>query len=186
MDGRKDPNYSDRRRFAARRGVCAGIAVLLDGAERTAVEDRLLSRCVALAVQTSRRMEVVSVSAAFRRVDGRDCRVPDAAVRRERLCGRNARRDGSGPCGAVFRVCGAVPAADRTDAFAYAPGPFDAYEDCDPPCFAYVPAGRTDRQRESAERTDHWASGRPDRPLGRPSAYAGTVYEAVRQRRSVR
>ena len=186
MDGRADPYPSDRRRFAARRDLRADIAVLLDGAERTAGEDHMFSRCVAPAVQTSRRMEIAAISAAFRRVDGRYCHVPDTAVRRERLCGRNADRNGPDPRSAVIRVCDAVPAADRTYAFVYAPGPFDAYGGRDPPCFAYVPAGRTDRQRESSQRTDHWASGRPDRPRGRPSAYAGTVYEAVRQRRSVR
>ena len=131
-------------------------------------------------------MEIAAVSAAVRGTDGRDRHVPDTAVRRERLCGRNAHRDGSDPRGAVFRVCGAVPAADRPDDPAYAPEPFDAYGDRNTPRFAYIPAGRIDRQRQSSQRTDHRTSGRADRPRGRPSASAGTVCEAVRQRRSVR
>lgn len=141
---------------------------------------------VASAVQTRRRMAVAAVSGVVRDADGRDGDVSDAAVRRQRLCRRNADRDGPDSRRAVFGVCCAVPAADRPDAFANASDPFFAYGDRDPPCDAHIPIGRFDRQRQSSQRTDHGAPGDPDRQDGRSTSFAGAVYQAVRHRSSLR
>ena len=131
-------------------------------------------------------MEIAAVSAVVRGADGRGCHVFDAAVRRERLCGRNACRDGSGPCCAVFGVCGALPAADRPIAFDNASEPLDAYGGRGPARVPYVSTGCFDRQRESSQRTDHGSSGHLDRPHRRSTFVARAVHEAFRQRRSVR
>ena len=186
MDGRADPYSSNRRRFAARCNIRAHIAVLLAGAERTASEGCVLPRGVSSAVQTRRRVEITAFFVPLCSTDGRDCNVFDIAVGRQRLCGRNADRNDPASSCAVFRVCGAVPAADRPNAAVDATEPFAAYGGYDPSCVAYVSPGRFDRQRKSSQRTDHGASCGFDRPGGRPTSFAGTVYEAVRQRRSVR
>ena len=179
MDGRSYPDASDGCCFAARRDICAGFAVLLSDAAESDHQDSVLSDPVAAAVQTCRRMEIAAVFDAFRCNDGRDRFASDAAVRRQRVCGRDDDRDRSAACSDAFHVCCAVPAAASAQYAFDPPQTITAYGDRDTACFTQLSAGRAYRQRESAARADHGIARDPDRSSGRSADAAGTVSEAV-------
>ena len=187
VDGCADPLGADDRRFADRRGVRACVARCGSGPSHAVLEAAVFSVPVSGFVPTIvSAIESFAVSHAVRGAVRRDGNAFDAAVRRNRVCGRNDGRHGAAACRAAVRARGGVSAAAHSQAAAGSQTPFAAYRSDHPPEGAYGPIGCADRQRQSASGAAHRAAGDSDGSGGRLPDKTDSVCQTVGRRRSVR